>query len=96
MGCGGSKVTTVKNAPEPVLIQIQPAAQQEVSPPKENREQPEGKITEQSAAQSQQEANNKQGGGSLTEEQISLVQDTWGVVKEALDLEQVGVEFYVR
>ena len=30
----------------------------------------------------------------VTEEQISLVQETWGLVND--DLEQLGVEFYVR
>ncbi|KAJ7379995.1 hypothetical protein OS493_012757 [Desmophyllum pertusum] len=32
--------------------------------------------------------------GPATEEQISLVQETWNIVKD--DLEQLGVEFYVR
>lgn len=32
--------------------------------------------------------------GQVTEEQIALVQETWGLVKN--DLEQLGVEFYVR
>ena len=32
--------------------------------------------------------------GSVTDEQISLVQDSWHLVKK--DLEKLGVEFYVR
>lgn len=32
--------------------------------------------------------------GQVTEEQIALVQETWELVKN--DLEQMGVEFYVR
>ena len=33
-------------------------------------------------------------GGQVTEEQIELVQETWGLLKD--DLEKMGVEFYVR
>lgn len=32
--------------------------------------------------------------GPITQEQISLVQETWKLVNG--DLEQVGVEFYIR
>ena len=33
-------------------------------------------------------------GAQVTEEQVKLVQETWELVKN--DLEQMGVEFYVR
>ena len=101
MGCGQSKSIRVKNAPAPLIVQPQPAAQQETSPTNKNREKPEERITESEALepsrQSNQETNDKtEGEGPLTKEQISLVQDTWGIVKGVLELEQIGVEFYIR
>ena len=101
MGCGGSKATRIKTAPEPVLLQTQPLTQQdERPPPKDSREQPEGKLTEDLSAEIRQETGDKpqssEDEGLLTREQISLVQGTWANVKEALELEQIGIEFYVR
>ncbi|KAJ7379983.1 hypothetical protein OS493_012745 [Desmophyllum pertusum] len=100
MGCGGSKAVRTKTAPAPVPVQPQTAAQPETNA-SQQRQQPEGKLTEETTAtEGQQETQEKPETveedieGPVTKEQISLVQETWGLVKS--DLEQVGVEFYIR
>lgn len=99
MGCGGSKAIRIKNVPE--LVHVQPATKQKVGSPTECSKQPaEEKTKEQTAEETSKQTDEKQHGTedkeTLTKEQISLVQDTWRSVKEALELEQVGMEFYVR
>lgn len=101
MGCGGSKAVRTKTAPAPVPVQPQTAAQLETNA-SQQRQQPEGKLTEETTAtEGQQETQEKPETveedhleGPVTKKQISLVQETWGLVKS--DLEQVGVEFYIR
>ena len=107
MGCGGSKATRTKTAPILVAEQTQSPAQKETSPATQQRQQPEGRITEETAEETPAE-DGRQGTEvkkpteeqveaieePITQEQISLVQDTWKLVNG--DLEQVGVEFYIR
>lgn len=104
MGCGGSKAIKNRTAPAPVAEQTQSPALKETSPSKQHRQQPEGKITEERAKETsrtdaRQRTEDKQATEEhveepITQEQISLVQDSWKLVNG--DLEQVGVEFYVR
>ena len=98
MGCGGSKTTGIKNVPE--QIHVEPASEQAANPPLANKQQPQGKTTEQPSDENRNQTDDKpqtkEPVGPLTTEQISLVQETWKSVKMALDLQQVGVEFYVR
>ena len=103
MGCGGSKAIKTRTAPAPVAEQTQSPALKETSPAKQHRHQPEGKITEEtveetSPADARQGTEDKQVTeehveAPITQEQISLVQDTWKLLNG--DLEQVGVEFYI-
>ena len=109
MGCGGSKAIKTRTAPAPDAEHTQSAALKQTGPDEQNRQQPEGEITEETAKEispadenSRQETEDKQATeehvedieGPVTQEQISLVQDTWKLVNG--DLEQVGVEFYIR
>lgn len=94
MGCGNSKSTRVENAPFPVIKQTKPvAAEQE----KEGKisEQPES-GTESSGKDKQTTDSKPQKHGPLTPKQILIVQNTWGIVKGSSDLQQIGIEFYVR
>ena len=94
MGCGNSKSTRVENAPFPVIKQTKPvAAEQE----KERKisEQPES-GTESSGKDKQTTDSKLEKRGPLTPKQILIVQNTWGIVKGSLDLQQIGIEFYVR
>ncbi|KAL9952372.1 hypothetical protein ACROYT_G039622 [Oculina patagonica] len=100
MGCGGSKATRTKTAPAPVPVQSQSPAHTETSSSKQ-RQQPEGKITEETpaadgrqATQEKEETEVEDLEGPITQQQITLVQDTWKLVNG--DLEQVGLEFYIR
>ena len=107
MGGEGSKAIWNKTVPAPVAEQTQSPAQKGTSPATQRRPQSEGKITEETAEETPAEAG-RQGTeekqateehvedieGPITQEQISLVQDTWKLVNG--DLEQVGVEFYIR
>lgn len=94
MGCGNSKSTRVENAPFPVIKQTKPlAAEQEK----------EGKISEQPESGTESSGKDKQTTdskpekhGPLTPKQILIVQNTWGIVKGSSDLQQIGIEFYVR
>lgn len=94
MGCGNSKSTRVENAPFPVINQTKPlAAEQEK----------EGKISEQPESGTESSGKDKQTTdskpekhGPLTPKQILIVQNTWGIVKGSSDLQQIGIEFYVR
>ena len=79
MGCGGSKAIS------------------------HQRQQPEGRASENppAAAEGRQGADNKPDATAanhvechVSKEQIALVKETWGLVKN--DLEQIGIEFYVR
>jgi len=110
MGCGGSKAIKNRTAPAPVAEQTQSPGLKETSPAKQHRQQPEGKITEETVEETapadgygrqgtegdkqatEEQSENVE--GPITQEQISLVQDTWKLVNG--DLEQVGVEFYTR
>jgi len=108
MGCGGSKA--IKTAPAPVAEETGSPALKQTSPDKQDRQQPEGKITEEKAKEASptnghgrqgtedvKQATEKQAEdseGPITHEQISLVQESWKLVNG--DLEQVGVEFYIR
>ena len=89
MGCGGSKATQTKPAPVPVPEQIQSPAQTDSSSTQQ-RQQPEG-ITDGREETQEKEEDLE---GPITQKQITLVQDTWKLVNG--DLEQVGVEFYIR
>ena len=89
MGCGGSKATQTKPVPAPVPEQTQSAAQTDSSSTQE-RQQPEG-ITDGREETQEKEEDLE---GPITQKQITLVQDTWNLVNG--DLEQVGVEFYIR
>ena len=100
MGCGGSKA--IKTTPAPVPVQIQPPAHAETSPTQQ-RQRPEGKITEETPAadgrpetEEEEETTEEEEEleGPITQEQITFVQETWKLVNG--DLEQVGVEFYIR
>lgn len=94
MGCGNSKSTRVENAPFPVIKQTKPvAAEQE----KERKisEQPES-GTESSGKDKQTTDRKPEKHGPLTPKQILIVQNTWGIVKGSSDLQQIGIEFYVR
>ena len=94
MGCGNSKSTRVENAPFPVIKQTKPvAAEQE----KEGNisGQPES-GTESSGKDKQTTDSKPEKYGPLTPKQILIVQNTWGIVKASLDLQQIGIEFYVR
>ena len=94
MGCGNSKSTRVENAPFPVIKQTKPvAAEQE----KEGNisGQPES-GTESSGKDKQTTDSKPEKHGPLTPKQILIVQNTWGMVKGSLDLQQIGIEFYVR
>lgn len=94
MGCGNSKSTRVENAPFPVINQTKPlAAEQE----KERKisEQPES-GTESSGKDKQTTDSKPEKHGPLTPKQILIVQNTWGIVKGSSDLQQIGIEFYVR
>ena len=100
MGCGGSKATQTKTAPAPVPVQTQSPGQTETSST-QPRQQPEGKITEEKPlTDGRQETQEKEQTDvedleePITQKQITLVQDTWKLVNG--DLEQVGVEFYIR
>lgn len=99
MGCGRSKAIRIKNVPEPV--HVQPTTKQKASSPTECSKQTAGEATkEQTAKEKGKQTDEKQHATedkeTLTKEQISLVQDTWRSVKEALELELVGMEFYIR
>ena len=110
MGCGGSKAVKTRTAPAPVAEQTQSPALKQTSPAnKQHRQQPEGEITKETAEETSptdgyglQGTADKQATekhvedieGPITQEQISLVQDTWKLVNG--DLEQVGIEFYIR
>lgn len=110
MGCGGSKAIKTRTAPAPVAEQTQSPGLKETSAAKQHRQQPEGKITEETVEETapadgygrqgtedDKQATEEQGEeveGPITQEQISLVQNTWKLVNG--DLEQVGVEFYIR
>ena len=89
MGCGESKATRTKNAPAPVSVQTQSPAQTDTSSTQQ-RQQPEG-ITDGRQETQEKEEDLE---GPITQKQITLVQDTWKLVND--DLEQVGVEFYIR
>lgn len=109
MGCGGSKAIRTRTGPEPVGEQTQSPSLKQTSPDEQHRQQPEGEITDETAEETspadgngRQETEDKQATeehvedseGPITQEQISLVQETWKLVNG--DLEQVGVEFYIR
>ena len=109
MGCGGSKAIKTRTAPAPVAEQTQSPALKQTSPDEQHRQQPEGEITEETAEEtSPADEHGRQGTedkqateehvkdieGPITQEQISLVQDTWKLVNG--DLEQVGIAFYIR
>ena len=104
MGCGGSKAVKNRTAPAPAAEQTQSPALKETSPAKQHRQQPEGKINEETVeeappADEHQGTEDKQATeehveAPISQEQISLVQDTWKLVNG--DLEQVGVTFYIR
>lgn len=90
MGCRGSKITRIKNALE-----------QAVNSPLANRQQPQGKTAgeqplDEHRDQTDDKPVTKGTEGPLTTKQILLVQDTWRAVKESLNLQQVGVEVFVR
>ena len=94
MGCGNSKSTRVENAPFPVIKQTKPVAAEQEK---------EGKISEQPESGTESSVKDKQTTdsklekrGPLTPKQILIVQNTWGIVKGSLDLQQIGIEFYVR
>lgn len=94
MGCGNSKSTRVESAPFPVIKQTKPVAAEQEK---------EGKISEQPESGTESSGKNKQTTdsklekrGPLTPKQILIVQNTWGIVKGSLDLQQIGIEFYVR
>lgn len=94
MGCGNSKSTRVENAPFPVIKQTKPVAAEQEK---------EGKISEQPESGTESSGKDKQTTdsklekrGPLTPKQILIVQNTWGIVKGSLDLQQIGIEFYVR
>lgn len=94
MGCGNSKSTRVENAPFPVINQTKPVAAEQEK---------EGKISEQPESGTESSGKDKQTTdskpekhGPLTPKQILIVQNTWGIVKGSSDLQQIGIEFYVR
>lgn len=94
MGCGNSKSTRVENAPFPVIKQRKPVAAEQEK---------EGKISEQPESGTESSGKDKQTTdskpekhGPLTPKQILIVQNTWGIVKGSSDLQQIGIEFYVR
>ncbi|CAH3040666.1 unnamed protein product [Porites lobata] len=94
MGCGNSKSTRVENAPFPVIKQTKPVAAEQEK---------EGKISEQPESGTESSGKDKQTTdskpekhGPLTPKQILIVQNTWGIVKGSSDLQQIGIEFYVR
>ena len=94
MGCGNSKSTRVENAPFPVINQTKPVA---------TEQEKEGKISEQPESGTESSGKDKQTTdskpekhGPLTPKQILIVQNTWGIVKGSSDLQQIGIEFYVR
>ena len=101
MGCGGSKAIQVRTAPAPVAEETQSPALKQTSPANQHRQQPDGKITEEKAEETAPTEENQakekpveDGEGPVTQEQISLVRESWKLVNG--DLEQVGVEFYIR
>lgn len=94
MGCGNSKSTRVENAPFPVIKQTKPVAAEQEK---------EGKISEQPESGTESSGKDKQTTdskpekhGPLTPKQILIVQNTWGIVKGSSNLQQIGIEFYVR
>lgn len=94
MGCGNSKSTRVESAPFPVIKQTKPVAAEQEK---------EGKISEQPESGTESSGKDKQTTdskpekhGPLTPKQILIVQNTWGIVKGSSDLQQIGIEFYVR
>lgn len=94
MGCGNSKSTRVENAPFPVIKQTKPVAAEQEK---------EGKISERPESGTESSGKDKQTTdskpekhGPLTPKQILIVQNTWGIVKGSSDLQQIGIEFYVR
>lgn len=94
MGCGNSKSTRVENTPFPVIKQTKPVAAEQEK---------EGKISEQPESGTESSGKDKQTTdskpekhGPLTPKQILIVQNTWGIVKGSSDLQQIGIEFYVR
>ena len=104
MGCGGSKAVKTRTAPAPIAEQTQSPALKQTSPARQHRQQPEGEITKETAEETSPtdgtedkqvtEEHVENIKGPVTQEQISLVQDTWKLVNG--DLEQVGIEFYIR
>ena len=104
MGCGGSKAVKTRTAPAPIGEQTQSPALKQTSPARQHRQQPEGEITKETAEETSPtdgtedkqvtEEHVENIKGPVTQEQISLVQDTWKLVNG--DLEQVGIEFYIR
>ena len=65
------------------------------------RQQPEGRASEQTPAAGDHHGTDNKPDTKLndhecqvTKEQIGLVKETWGLVKD--DLEQMGAEFYAR
>lgn len=94
MGCGNSKSTRVENAPFPVIKQTKPVAAEQEKEEKIS-EQPES-GTESSGKDKQTTDSKPEKHGPLTPKQILIVQNTWGIVKGSSDLQQIGIEFYVR
>ena len=100
MGCGGSKAVRTRTAPAPIALDqgqtttIITSSKEETSP-LNHREQPYGKTTvDQTVSEGHQETQKPDNEEPVTQKQISLVQETWGLVNG--DLEKVGVDFYIR
>lgn len=100
MGCGGSKAVRTRTAPVPIALDQGQAttiitSSKEETSPLNHREQPDGKTTvDQTASEGHQETQKPDNEEPVTQKQISLVQETWGLVNG--DLEKVGVDFYIR
>ncbi|XP_068693096.1 neuroglobin-like [Montipora foliosa] len=94
MGCAGSKAIRIKPTPADTTISVKRKA-----PASEGKNGKEFPVI----AESHNETADENGpmtvegdAGNLVKEQITSVQETWTLVKEAQDLEHVGVDFYLR
>lgn len=87
-----------RTAPAPVADQLEQTtittSSKEKTSPSNHRQQPDGKITEQTSTEGRQEIQKPADDEQISQKQISLVQETWGLVSG--DLEKVGVDFYMR
>ena len=93
MGCAGSKAIRVKLTPADTISVKRKAP---ASDEKNGKDFPVMAESHYETADENGPMTEEGDAGYLVKEQITWVQETWTLVKEAQDLEHVGVEFYLR